>query len=413
MADEQTPAVLTAEDYQALHAMQMSDDPSQRAQAASLAKKLTSDEQRAFFDVQQTANKDAGERTREDNSLFGMPPEVAVLSGIGLGRAIGAAGLTAAGRAVAGLKSAGAQVTPIIKYEATKTALEAVGVPKPLATAAAYAVSSYRRGASSVAEAETVGASHLDRSVPVQPGSLTQKQLSERILQGHGTPAPPREQLPPIAPRSVVSAAVSPPTTATGNPSLPDQKALNEAALAARRAAYQASRAPAADAAVPATFKPGVTPIKLSAAEVAQGMKWAKEGVPADEIMQRIEASRAFAAQMNLSTPTVAATKFPKGMRGGAGSQSVTPNAPPSAAAAAQREAPSVTAENLVPSTVLPAGTQSRLRALGVSEDRIESLTIPEANMLLKAPKALKTSEGTLSDARIDELLRRNFGGKQ
>lgn len=96
------------------------------------------------------------ELNRADNSLLGLPPEVAVLSGLAIGRAMGAAGLTAAGRALAGLKASAAQVTPVLKYEATRHALDAIGISPTVATVAAMAVSGYRKGAkAATADAES------------------------------------------------------------------------------------------------------------------------------------------------------------------------------------------------------------------------------------------------------------------
>lgn len=340
MADEQPPA-LTTEDYQALHAMQISDDPSQRSQAADLANKLTGDERKAFFDYQQSANAGKGERTREDGSLFGMPPELAVVSGLSVGRAIGAAGLTAAGRAIAGLKATAAQVTPQLKYAAAQEAMNAIGVPKRYSIPAALIIAGLKNpkgGAAAEAEATPTGP-HMDRSIPVRPSELTQEQLKQRIFQGYGTPpaAEVRQQAvagarlnaqraaaaqaqvaAPVAapePGAPVAAAPSPidarPSfnvirNAQGNISH-----LEKISSAAQTAPETAITAPPA-----ATFKPGVSG-KFTAAEAWQSMKWKAAGVSDAQILERIEASRAFNAAAGLTPPTVAQTKFPKGMRGG------------------------------------------------------------------------------------------------
>lgn len=87
---------------------------------------------------------------------------------------------------------------------------------------------------------------------------------------------------------------------------MPDQKALNEAALAARRAAYQAKPAPAPP-------KPS-----LLAAEAKEYMRLLKSGKSSKDAMDAILTQRELIQRMGLTTPTVAETKFPKGMRGGA-----------------------------------------------------------------------------------------------
>ncbi len=97
-----------------------------------------------------------------------------------------------------------------------------------------------------------------------------------------------------------------------GNPALPDQKALNEAALAARREAYQAKlqTAPTTPA---APAKP-----TLMASEAKEYLRLLKAGKSSKEALESIVAQRALIQSMGLRTPTLAETKFPKGMRGGA-----------------------------------------------------------------------------------------------
>jgi len=210
------------------------------------------------------------ESTREDNSLFGMPPEFAVLGGLSIGRAIGAKGLTAAGRAVAGLKATAETVTPVLKYEVTHQALRAAGVPEMLAIPAAMIVSGYRRGAkaaetATAATGEVPATTALD-SVPA--GSLTQAEIGQRLAAVRNgaavQPAAPRG-LPPIVaqvPPEMAAPAAAEPAIRMGpdgllqgrpggNPDLPNQRALNEAAMASRRAAMQATQQAAAAQADP------------------------------------------------------------------------------------------------------------------------------------------------------------------
>lgn len=131
------------------------------APAAAAGPKMSAAKPQRAFGQTEIAFPDrlSPEATREDNSLFGMPPEFAALSGLAIGRAIGNSALSAAGRAVAGLKAAAGSVTPVLKYEATRTALKAAGVPDGLASAAAVVVAGYKRGsAAPVAEAEPIEA---------------------------------------------------------------------------------------------------------------------------------------------------------------------------------------------------------------------------------------------------------------
>lgn len=234
------------------------------------------------------------EVTREDNSLFGMPPEVAVLSGLAVGRAMGVAGLTAAGRAVAGLKAAAGQVTPVLKYEVVKHALQAAGISPALATAGAMAISSYKKGAPP-AEAEAIATGpHMDRSVPVQAGSLTAEQLAQRIKQ----------------PGSITEEA----------------RARFEAAKAARNGPIGVTTQPPATepiappaTASPAAAMPETVAAKpmLTAPETKEYFRLRMAGKSDAEAKTAIEAARAFQAAHGLTTPTAAETRFPKGMRGG------------------------------------------------------------------------------------------------
>lgn len=229
------------------------------------------------------------EVTREDNSLFGMPPEVAVLSGMAVGRAMGATGLTAAGRAVAGLKAAGAQVAPVIKYEVVKSALQAAGLSPSLATAGAMAISAYKKGAPAAAEAEAIATGpHMDRSVPMRPSELTAEQLAQRIKQ----------------PGSITDEA----------------RAQFDAAKAARNGPIGVTAQPPAaePIAAPAPVSSAVAAKPTaSAPEVKEYFRLRAAGKTDAEAQDAIQAARAMNAQFGMTPPTVAQTKFPKGMRGG------------------------------------------------------------------------------------------------
>jgi hypothetical protein len=302
------------------------------------------------------------ERSREDNSLFGMPPEFAALSGLAIARAVGAPALTAAARAVAGIKAVAGQALPVVKYEVTKTALEKMGVPSALSIPVAMMVSGYKRGGKAEAAAIEEGhvsapgyprevatpapaqgpaAPHLDLSTPVSAGTLTSEQIGERIAaaQAQGYTPPPVAAKPPLgarmpaaaAPAPVPAAAVdeftaaraarqaSPPAEANltpgrpgGNPALPDQVALNAEAIARRRAAYVASQqgAPAVQPIVKASGQ-----MKLTAPEFKEFQRLTQQGMPPAAAAQEVKVMRDLAQQFGLATPTAADTRFPKGTR--------------------------------------------------------------------------------------------------
>lgn len=148
MADQLGP-----DDYKQLYEMSTSSDAKTRTQAASLSKKLTPAEQQSFFDYQKQAHPQ-GEIGREDNSVLGVPPELAVLAPVGIARAVsGASGAT--GGIVAGTKAALSKAAPIVKYEATRSALRAMHVPDAPASIIAAAVAGYGGKGSIAAAAPT------------------------------------------------------------------------------------------------------------------------------------------------------------------------------------------------------------------------------------------------------------------
>ena len=74
------------------------------------------------------------EGDRADVNILGVPPELAAVGALGVTRAVVQPGLTAAARALSGVKAAAGQAVPIIKYEAAQQGLKAVGIPEPLAS---------------------------------------------------------------------------------------------------------------------------------------------------------------------------------------------------------------------------------------------------------------------------------------
>ena len=142
------PDALGPDDYKMLYGMLTSGDEGQRKQGLQLSSKLTPNEAQSFFDFQHAAQGSNPELNRQDNSLLGMPPELAVASGLGFGSSMAQAAAGGASKAVAATKAAIGSVAPVVKYEATKTVLEKMGLPSPFATVAAMAVAGYRgRGA--------------------------------------------------------------------------------------------------------------------------------------------------------------------------------------------------------------------------------------------------------------------------
>jgi len=301
------------------------------------------------------ADGGGSERTRVDNSVLGVPPELAVTGAIGVGRAVAGAGLSAAGRAVAGAKSVATQAAPVVKYELTRSALEGIGLPAPVAIAAAMFVSGYKHGGKGAATAATAAeTTALDEAAlsagPVKAGSLTPEQLATRagaVKAGQIAPTVAESPLaltqrlkaesrarvaattPAVAepvpgpaatpgvpgPAGVPGARSGPPPAPVADPpSVPQtQKALNEEAILRRRAEYQARTAAAADPA-PAPAAPAKP--AYTAADAAEYLKLRATGKTHQQAVEVIEATKAFQARYGLTAPTVDAKTFPKGNRG-------------------------------------------------------------------------------------------------
>lgn len=231
------------------------------------------------------------ERDRQDNTLAGMPPEFAALSGLAIGRAVGAPALTAAARAVAGVKAIAGQALPQVKYEVTKSALEAVGVPRVLSIPVALMVSGYKKpGKVASTVPSDVSPPGVDRYLPNASGYV-----------------------PPEAPPPVAAAAPTEFQTAQAAraSSLPDQKALNDAALAARRSAYAASQtsAPAA-AAEPIVAASGK--MQLTAAEMKEFTRLVSKGTPLPDALEQVKAMRDLASRLGGPSAAEAAQTISK-----------------------------------------------------------------------------------------------------
>jgi hypothetical protein len=289
----------------------------------------------------------AEEKPRLDSNVAGfsegggVAPEDALMVGQGV-RKIGQA---ATGGIIASAKEAVAQAAPWMKYEVAHQVLRAAGVPDVVAIPLAGALSNMGGKGKAPSGPVDPAAPHLDRSVPVRAGELTQQQIGERLRFGQGTPT---ARAPEMAPRPAPSVVPEPPVTATAAPVAkgPSPTVISsEAALAARRELYQVSQSqgwtqteygqalklraqgmPNADiidhvqqvrAAAPVMESPAVPKLQLTSQEMGQALRWQAQGVPEAQILERIRASRAFNAAHDLKTPTKAETRFVKGQRGG------------------------------------------------------------------------------------------------
>lgn len=115
---------------------------------------------------------------------------------------------------------------------------------------------------------------------------------------------------PVVAPASSSPAAAA---TAAKSP----QQILNEEAIAARRATYQATLKPVAEAAkdLQTAVTQAASKPKLTAAEALAGLELIRKGLSSEKALELVLAQREFNARMGLKVPTVAQTRFPKGMR--------------------------------------------------------------------------------------------------
>lgn len=308
MADAQA---LTADDYQWLYDHLRSSDAGERQQALDLSKKLTPGEQQSFFDFQKQQTAGAGERTRQDNSVLGVPPELAVTGALGIARAAAGEGMTLAQRAAAGVKAAAAQAAPVVKYEATKTILTKAGVPGPIATLAAAAVAGYKKGGNAAegeaAEANVpppkdMNAPHLDTSRPIRPSQLTEAQRAERYAYGRPMSGPQvkgsdlsaarkaagRDALSASATAAEAPPAASPAVEASPVPSTPETAPPQSSG----------GSPPSAPAATPAALEK----LKLSAEEYKEFARLLGRGMSGQQALEMVAKMRALAQSLGGAT---------------------------------------------------------------------------------------------------------------
>lgn len=252
-------------DSAAIYGMLTSNDADQRKTGMTLANKMSPAEAQAFFDYQKAATKGKGELTRVDNSVGGVPPEIAALSIGSIGRALAAPAANAGARAVAGAKAVGAQAAPYVKGEVVHGALRLVGAPEWAARGAGYiasaiggrgaaaepagpvSVEGYPRAGVTVAPepVPVVAEPHMDLSARIPASQLTAAQLNERMaavkanggLEATAAPqaVPGPKAVHPGPPPDVAPAVQSARAPAAVS-KLSPQQALNELAIAARRA---------------------------------------------------------------------------------------------------------------------------------------------------------------------------------
>lgn len=130
------------------------------------------------------------DRPRADENLMdvggvGVPPEAVLMGPVQAGRAMLDPALSMAGKMTAGASTLLGHAAPVVKYEAARHALKAVGIPDSLAIAGAIAISGYKRGGGAkAAEAETVAA-----PTPA-PAAADVAPAVESIPKGWGQPKP-------------------------------------------------------------------------------------------------------------------------------------------------------------------------------------------------------------------------------
>ena len=249
------------------------------------------------------------ERTRVDNSFLGVPPEMAVIGALGVGRAMMAPAANMAGRAVAGAKEVVGQVTPIVKYEATKSTLTHIGVPESIAIPLAMAVSGYRRG---VSPTEKTIPELVDQAVAkgklrqIPPGYTGRGPSTPVTVKANAMEGPPM----PVAPASVPEAV--PPSAPSAGTSSPPTPSPAQGPPVAPRVLVKTARGTTRAA---AASNPPFDLNSLSPEEVRQATKWFDQGVPADIILQRIQASRQFVTAKKSATPAEAAAEVARMVR--------------------------------------------------------------------------------------------------
>jgi len=177
---------------------------------------------------------------------------------------------------------------------------------------------------------DTVDPDLVSIASPRAGAALKVAQRTQAVLAKYGTPAPAAAaaeapvvaeaaapvaragpQLVPRPPPATPTPLTSDPTRASGA-ALPDQKALNDAALAVRRAAYQASQGkppPVSQIVHAVATAAKDAKLHLTGAETAAGIDLMKRGLSSEDALKAILTQREFLTKMGGGLPTSAAAK--------------------------------------------------------------------------------------------------------
>lgn len=216
------------------------------------------------------------EKPRADANVFGWGTQGAgvapedLLGGGMMARGVARA---ASGGAGAAVKAAAAEASPVLKYEITKTTLEKMHVPTPIAMMVAVAVSGYRgNGKKPAAPAE------------MSPAAADAARVPANATGTSWAPAP----MPRPMPAEPMPAAAAPVAPVASSPVAPASPA--------------APVAPVPDLPPPAAGSPIPPPAraKLLASEVPEFLRLQKAGKTPKEALDLIEAQRAFAKKFGL-----------------------------------------------------------------------------------------------------------------
>lgn len=138
------------------------------------------------------------ERGRSDNQVLGFPPELAAIGAARIGAPLVQGGIDTATKVATGAKAAAGMLGPIVKYEAVKHGLQALGVPWWAAEGAGIVASGMRGGAKTAEEAAATEAVAVPKGEPaLSPLELTRKMRAEHQAATGATKLPSPN---PIAP---------------------------------------------------------------------------------------------------------------------------------------------------------------------------------------------------------------------
>lgn len=254
------------------------------------------------------------------------------------GRAVMSAG--GMGKAYAAAAGAASQAAPAIKYEVAKSTLEEFGVPTPIASSIAMALSSYKRGGRAPAATPSAPpaarpAAHVPANAtgtqwgPVSPASVA----APRVSPAASTPAAPASGAAPTAGTSARAVPATPELSPTVAPTSvfsrwSPQRIRNEVGLAEKRAGLKLTEAeraqadrlvatgtapkeavttvagPGSAASAPTSTAAAAAPkARLSAAESKELQRMLQMGKTEKEAYASIELQRGLAARLGTQTP--------------------------------------------------------------------------------------------------------------